>query len=41
MMSAMTVLPPGLDWATCDRARLARDPAFDGVFFTAIRTTRI
>ena len=30
-----------LDWAICDRARLARDPAFDGVFFTGVRTTRI
>jgi AraC family transcriptional regulator, regulatory protein of adaptative response / methylated-DNA-[protein]-cysteine methyltransferase len=34
-------LPPGLDWETCDRARLARDPAFDGLFFTGVRTTRI
>jgi AraC family transcriptional regulator, regulatory protein of adaptative response / methylated-DNA-[protein]-cysteine methyltransferase len=34
-------LPPGLDRETCDRARLARDPAFDGVFFTGVRTTRI
>ncbi|MGH7062446.1 MAG: bifunctional transcriptional activator/DNA repair enzyme AdaA [Stellaceae bacterium] len=30
-----------LDWATCDRARLARDPAVDGMFFTGVRTTRI
>lgn len=30
-----------LDWATCDRARLARNPAFDGVFFTGVKTTRI
>ena len=37
----MTGLPPGLDWDICDRARLARDPAFDGVFFTGVRTTRI
>ncbi len=36
-----SVLPFGLDWETCDRARLARDPAFDGVFFTGVRTTRI
>ena len=35
------VPPPLLDHATCDRARLARDPAFDGVFFTGVRTTRI
>lgn len=32
---------PDLDRQTCDRARLARDPAFDGVFFTGVRTTRI
>jgi AraC family transcriptional regulator of adaptative response/methylated-DNA-[protein]-cysteine methyltransferase len=30
-----------LDFATCDRARLARDPAYDGAFFTGVRTTRI
>jgi AraC family transcriptional regulator, regulatory protein of adaptative response / methylated-DNA-[protein]-cysteine methyltransferase len=34
-------LPRALDWETCDRARLARDPAFDGLFFTGVRTTRI
>jgi AraC family transcriptional regulator, regulatory protein of adaptative response / methylated-DNA-[protein]-cysteine methyltransferase len=34
-------LPPGLDRETCDRARLARDAAFDGLFFTGVRTTRI
>jgi AraC family transcriptional regulator, regulatory protein of adaptative response / methylated-DNA-[protein]-cysteine methyltransferase len=32
---------PFLDHATCDRARLARDSAFDGLFFTGVRTTRI
>ncbi len=37
----LMVPPPLLDPATCDRARLARDPAFDGVFFTGVRTTRI
>src|SRR6201987_690967 len=37
----MTGLPPGLDWAVCDRALFARDRAFDGVFFTGVRTTRI
>src|SRR5271167_3091706 len=37
----MTGLPPGLDWDVCDRARLARDRAFDGSFFTGVRTTRI
>jgi len=30
-----------LDPQTCDRARLARDPAFDGLFFTGVKTTRI
>jgi len=37
----ITGLPPGLDWEICDRARLARDPAFDGLFFSGVRTTRI
>jgi AraC family transcriptional regulator of adaptative response / DNA-3-methyladenine glycosylase II len=31
----------GLDWKRCDRARLARDPRFDGRFFTGVLTTRI
>jgi methylphosphotriester-DNA--protein-cysteine methyltransferase len=30
-----------LDFATCDAARLRRDATFDGVFFTAVRTTGI
>ena len=30
-----------LDRRVCDRARLARDRSFDGVFFTGVRTTRI
>lgn len=29
------------DWAFCDQARIARDPSYDGVFFTCVRTTRI
>jgi AraC family transcriptional regulator, regulatory protein of adaptative response / methylated-DNA-[protein]-cysteine methyltransferase len=38
----MLMVPPSvLDRATCDRARLARDPAYDGLFFTGVRTTRI
>lgn len=37
----MMGLPSGLDWDVCDRARLARDRAFDGLFFTGVRTTRI
>src|ERR1700704_4019230 len=47
-MSTMTTNPssprtlsPHLDWATCDRARLARDRAFDGVFFSGVRSTGI
>jgi AraC family transcriptional regulator of adaptative response / DNA-3-methyladenine glycosylase II len=30
-----------LDFDTCNAARLRRDPAYDGLFFTAVRTTRI
>lgn len=30
-----------LDAAECDHARLARDPAYDGRFYTGVRTTRI
>jgi AraC family transcriptional regulator of adaptative response/methylated-DNA-[protein]-cysteine methyltransferase len=30
-----------LDWTICDRARLGRDRAFDGVFFSGVRSTRI
>jgi AraC family transcriptional regulator of adaptative response/methylated-DNA-[protein]-cysteine methyltransferase len=37
----LMVPPPPLDRATCDRARVARDAAFDGLFFTGVRTTRI
>lgn len=32
---------PQLDWEACNRARLARDRAFDGLFFTGVRSTRI
>ena len=32
---------PALDRITCDRARIARDPRFDGAFFTGVMTTRI
>lgn len=31
----------GLDPKICDRARIARDPRFDGTFYTGVRTTRI
>jgi AraC family transcriptional regulator of adaptative response / DNA-3-methyladenine glycosylase II len=37
----LTATPSALDRATCDRARLSRDPRFDGAFFTGVRTTRI
>ena len=30
-----------LDFDTCNAARLARDPAYDGVFFVAVRTTMV
>ncbi|MBR0960419.1 bifunctional transcriptional activator/DNA repair enzyme AdaA [Bradyrhizobium japonicum] len=30
-----------LDFDTCNDARLRRDPAYDGLFFTAVRTTGI
>jgi AraC family transcriptional regulator of adaptative response/methylated-DNA-[protein]-cysteine methyltransferase len=30
-----------LDREQCDRARLARDPGFDGAFFTCVKTTKI
>src|SRR5579875_1299095 len=30
-----------LDWQVCARARLARDPRFDGKFFIGVLTTRI
>jgi len=35
------ILPPHLDREICDRARLARDAAFDGLFFSGVRSTRI
>jgi hypothetical protein len=35
------ILPQHLDWATCDRARVSRDRAFDGLFFSGVRSTRI
>jgi len=30
-----------LSYQTCQKARLSRDPRFDGKFFTAVKTTRI
>lgn len=32
---------PALDWSRCDRARIARDPRFDGRFFTGVLTTGV
>jgi AraC family transcriptional regulator of adaptative response/methylated-DNA-[protein]-cysteine methyltransferase len=37
----LATFPFGLDPEACDRARLARDPAFDGLFFTGVTTTKI
>src|SRR6266446_7175308 len=37
----LTDMPPELDRETCDRARFARDAAYDGLFFIGVRTTRI
>ena len=34
-------VPIWRDRARCNRARLARDPSYDGVFFTCVRTTGI
>jgi AraC family transcriptional regulator of adaptative response / DNA-3-methyladenine glycosylase II len=33
--------PLSFDFAECDRARIARDAAYDGLFYTAVRTTGI
>ena len=30
-----------LDVAECERARMARDPAYDGRFFSGVRTTGV
>ena len=30
-----------LDWRVCSRARLSRDPRFDGKFFIAVRGSRV
>lgn len=36
-----TAVAPGLDVEACRRARLSRDPRFDGEFYIAVRTTGI
>lgn len=42
----MTTTPPSHsdvlpDWQVCEQARKSRDPRFDGLFFTAVPSTRI
>ena len=32
---------PFPDAETCDRARLSRDPSYDGVFFSGVRSTKV
>jgi len=39
--SCQQQLPPHLDREICDRARLARDATFDGLFFSGVRSTHI
>lgn len=41
MHAPVTAAVHGLDFDTMNAARLARDPAFDGVFFIAVKTTGI
>ncbi len=36
-----TDTPPALDFERCEQARYARDPAFDGVIFIGVTSTRI
>lgn len=35
------ISPAFPDAETCDKARLARDPSFDGLFFSGVRSTKI
>src|SRR6188472_4128887 len=35
------IVSMSIDFAECDRARLARDAAYDGRFYTGVRTTGI
>ena len=37
----MRYLRPMLDFDTCNAARLRRDPAYDGIFFIGVKTTKI
>ena len=41
LMRAFDHLPASLDRQTCERARYARDAAYDGVFFIGVTSTRI
>ena len=41
MMTSLSGLDVWRDWKHCERARVARDPAYDGLFFTCVRTTKI
>jgi len=41
LMSDQSHIEVLTDREQCDRARLARDPKFDGAFFTCVRTTKI
>jgi AraC family transcriptional regulator of adaptative response/methylated-DNA-[protein]-cysteine methyltransferase len=40
-MSLLQQIEYIVDRDQCDRARLARDPRFDGAFFTCVKTTKI
>ena len=39
--AASMIVRMSLDFAECDQARLARDPAYDGRFYTGVRSTGI
>ena len=40
-MVARIIVRMSLDFTECDQARLARDAAYDGRFFTGVHTTGI
>src|SRR6202035_4863988 len=40
-LSSASTRAGNLDAAACERARVSRDPRFDGQFFSGVRTTRI
>jgi AraC family transcriptional regulator, regulatory protein of adaptative response / methylated-DNA-[protein]-cysteine methyltransferase len=40
-LSSVRTKVGNLDVAACERARVSRDPRFDGQFFSGVRTTRI